>query len=231
MLLAMTHLPPLRQSSILTVFLLASAAHAFAGADIIDDRSSLLLGESLFVDGDAGRDQLAGSDALASQDVEKPFGSGNTWWWTVGAGLAGGDETAHVDYNGFISFDYFFVKNLEIQMEFDGWFFNQQGRDSGAGGFQLQFRYHFYNKGRLSIFAEGGAGFVLATQPVPALGTDFNFTPRGGMGLTFRLSKKSRTRLVLGARWQHISNARAFGAGKNPGRDNAMVYAGVMFPF
>ncbi len=197
---------------------------------MVDARASLRLDESFFVSEDFVSEQPAAGDALSSSEVAEPFGTGHSWWWSVGAGVAGGDRTAHLDYNGFASFEYFIVKNFEVGMEFGGWFFNQQGKDSAAGSFNANLRYHFINTGRLSVFAEAGAGFILGTQPVPTRGTAFNFTPRVGMGLTWRLSQ-SRTRLLLGVRWQHISNARAFGTGRNPGRDNMMAYAGVMFPF
>lgn len=227
----MKQYPPLRCLFILILCALTPTAYTLAGADLIDERASLQLGESFFVGLDSSDDMLARVELATMQNEAEPFGAGHSWWWSVGAGVAGGDRSAHIDYNGFISFEYFIVKNFEIGMEFGGWFINQRGKDASAGSFNVNLRYHFYNEGRLSIFAEVGAGFIVSTQPVPAaLGTTFNFTPRAGLGLTWRFGQ-SRTRLLVGARWQHISNARLFGSVRNPGRDNGMLYAGVMIPF
>ena len=39
------------------------------------------------------------------------------------------------------------------------------------------------------------------------------------------------TRLMLGARWHHISNGRYTGDTNNPSRDSLMLYAAVVIPF
>ena len=72
--------------------------------------------------------------------------------------------------------------------------------------------------------------FLFTGDDVPPDGTSINFTPRAGMGVT-RALDDSGTRLMVGVRWAHISNARIEGDGENPSRDSVMGYVGVIWPF
>ncbi len=73
-------------------------------------------------------------------------------------------------------------------------------------------------------------GLLFAFDNVPEGGTGFNFLPRLGVGFTKQLDEDG-TRLIMGVRWQHLSNGRIEGDERNPSRDSVMVWAGVMFPF
>jgi len=168
---------------------------------------------------------------LAQTAPTPRFGKKGSWWISAGGGAGFGADNSNVDYNAFVGFSTFLVDNVEFDIEFDGWYFDQNGQDdSGAGNFNLLFRWHFISHDTWSVFVSGGAGALLATDEIPDGGSEFNFTPRAGMGATFQLGD-TPNRLLIGARWQHISNARAFGQGRNPGRDAAVVYVGLIFPF
>ena len=40
-----------------------------------------------------------------------------------------------------------------------------------------------------------------------------------------------RTRLLVGVRWSHISNARLWGDDDNPGSDSVMLHVGLIWEF
>lgn len=189
--------------------------------------------------GDASAGMRAGAAAHDRADLTlrlsqarpaSQFGKAGSWWLSTGSGAAFAGRDNNVGYNAFVGFSAFLVDDVELNLELAGWYFDQQGDDAGAGNFNLVFKWHFLDEGDWSLFVDAGAGVILSTDEVPPGGTGFNFTPRAGLGATFRLGD-SPNRLLIGARWQHISNARIEGDDSNPGRDSAMVYAGVMFPF
>ena len=62
---------------------------------------------------------------------------------------------------------------------------------------------------------------------MPENGSEFNFTPQAGFGLTYDIGNENR--LIFGIKWHHISNADLYE--DNPGRDSIMGYAGISFPF
>ena len=51
-------------------------------------------------------------------------------------------------------------------------------------------------------------------------------TPQAGFGFTFEVADD--TRLLVGGRWHHISNATLFDS--NPGRDSLLLYLGLSLP-
>ena len=81
-----------------------------------------------------------------------------------------------------------------------------------------------------TFYAHAGIGLLQTSERVPPGGTKFNFTPTVGVGTTFELGE-SDTRLDLGVRWHHISNASTNGSDDNPARDGVMLYAALVFPF
>jgi len=168
----------------------------------------------------------------AAQAQDAPtYGQPGGWWVSVGGGGGVGAEDNTFDATGFVGLSTFLVQDVELNLEFAGWWFDQDGQDdSGAGNFNLLFRWHFVDRGDWTLFADAGAGVLLATDEIPDGGSEFNFTPRAGVGATVRLGN-SPNRLLVGARWQHISNARLFGDSRNPGRDAAVFYAALVFPF
>ncbi len=209
-------------SALIVTLVGAPVAGADVSLDPASDRASLLL------DGLTMRtvDALA-QDSLAVAE----FAQGGTWWWSVGAGGQLGGRRLDSAVTGNVQFHYFLVDNFEIGLEFSGHFFDQPtGGDAIGVGFNPNFRWHFFKRDRFTVFVDGGAGILGTTDEVPDRGTEFNFTPRAGLGLTWQPGEGAM-RIMFGARWQHVSNARIDGSERNPGMDNAMVHLSVMFPF
>jgi len=192
-------------------------------ADTVVGRSSLKLDHALF-----------SAATQPDESVKSPpkFGAKGSWWWSLGmAGGVVGDTDGDINAN--FQFHTFLIDNVEMGLEFGGTFFNDvKGTDSVGGGFNLNFRWHFIHKERFTIFAEGGAGIQGTSNEVPFGGSEFNFTPRAGMGLTWQMFPDKPMRVMLGSRWQHVSNAGTQGgSNRNPGRDTGVIYLSLIFPF
>ncbi len=215
--------PVLRFAMPAWLFLCSCAVQPLV-ADVDLNRASLRLDDSLYLDQPALEPEVAEVAALTT------FGAKGSWWWSIGAGAGFGESPLNSEYNASFSLHTFLVDDLEVVMEFGAWFFDQEIDDAIAGAFNVMLRWHFINRDRYSIFAEAGAGLMLSSNDVPVGGTEFNFTPRIGVGMTWRYSE-GPSRLIFGARWQHFSNGRLFGTSDNPGLETAMFFGGVMIPF
>ncbi len=66
-----------------------------------------------------------------------------------------------------------------------------------------------------------------AATPDSAAGGRFSFTPQLGFGVSYQMTLN--TRVLVGARLHHISNART--RADNPPRNSLLLYAGLSFPF
>jgi hypothetical protein len=65
---------------------------------------------------------------------------------------------------------------------------HQDGPDTVAGGLDLLARYHFLTYGKLTLYADGGAGILLSGKNAPTGGTSFNFVERAGIGFTYQIA-------------------------------------------
>lgn len=165
-------------------------------------------------------------------------------WVSVTLGLAG-DSDPGTHYQLAITPSWFLADRFEFGVELSGFYFDQPSAQVGATGddatggasFRLMGRWHFVGGSysdaapeRLdwTIFADAGIGMVFSADDVPSGGTSVNFIPTAGVGATFRLDD-SGTRLVIGARWHHISNARVNGDSDNPDFNAPMGYIGVQW--
>jgi len=157
------------------------------------------------------------------------FGTKGTQFGSMSLGLAD-DFSGAVDLNLRFAWSYFVIRNVEFSAELNTWYFNQPGDDAFGINPAFVFRWHLYNEGRWSIYTDAGIGLLFTTDETPTLGSDVNFTPRIGTGMTYRLDNAGN-RLQVGLRWHHISNARIQGDSGNPARDGLMLYAGIMIPF
>jgi opacity protein-like surface antigen len=174
-------------------------------------------------------------EAIPSITDGKPFGSGDSWRWHVHGGF--GMEFDDTDNQLFLmggGLTYFMIQDLALVLETNLIYVDQFGSDAFAWNFNLLARWHFYNKERWSLYVDGGAGTLIATDEVPGPtlaeplgGSRFNFTPQAGVGFSYEVA--TNTRMLVGVRWHHISNARTYE--NNPGRDSFLVYAGVSVPF
>jgi hypothetical protein len=159
-----------------------------------------------------------------------PFGEARSRWWTVGAGVAY-DWGEATDLNLQGGYSYFLVKNVEFSAELNAWYFHQHGPDGIGINPAIVLRWHFFEEGPWTIYADAGIGLLFANEEVPTGGTRFDFTPRVGAGFTRLLDEETGLRMQAGLRWHHISNARLEGEGDNPARDGLMLYATLQFPF
>ena len=163
------------------------------------------------------------SDAI----LPTPFGSAGTWRFNVQAGAGWDIKRDNQEYLAGVSWSYFVIDDVSMELEFNGLFADQKTDNAAGFNFNLIFRWHFWTEERWSTYLDFGAGLLLSTDHIPQNGSSFNFTPQGGVGLTYAL--REETRLILGVRWHHISNANTFE--DNPGRDSILFYSGLSFPF
>lgn len=172
--------------------------------------------------------------AVEAMAVRAPFGQADSWRWGIYGSAAMDIRRDGEQYMGFWTAEYFLVDDFSFNIDLGGGYFHQ-GRDDPGDAFganlNLILRWHLVARDSYSLFVEGGAGVLGTTEEIPAGGTNFNFTPQAGFGATFALDEEKGSRLYTGVRWHHISNARIKGADDNPGRDAAMAYIGVSFPW
>ncbi|MEY3142519.1 MAG: hypothetical protein RLY21_1012 [Planctomycetota bacterium] len=110
-----------------------------------------------------------------------------------------------------------FVEGLVIDAEND---------DSWGFGLGLLARWHFVREEKYSLFIEGGAGFAGFSDEVPSGGTNYDFTPRAALGVTYEIGDGARVVGKVG--WFHISNGQT--GPNNPGLDSLSVGIGLSFP-
>jgi hypothetical protein len=168
--------------------------------------------------------------SLTRAPAHPAFGDAHSRWWTAGVGVANNLQDA-TDLNVRGAYSYFLVKDVEFSAELNAWYFHQEGPDAVGINPAMVFRWHFYDDGKWTLFGDMGIGLLAATDEVPKGGTAFDFTPRLGGGFTREIDPDTGTRLQVGLRWHHISNARISGASNNPSRDGIMLYGGLQFPF
>ncbi|CAG1011060.1 lipid A 3-O-deacylase [Phycisphaerales bacterium] len=158
------------------------------------------------------------------------WGREGTWWLSVGAGVSNDfADATDANFNGAAT--YFLTEDIEFTGELGLWAYGQPGDDAIGLNPNVIIRWHFINRQTWSLYTDVGIGLVFTTNGVPEGGNSVNFTPRAGLGATFRLSEETGVRLQVGLRWAHISNARIEGDDDNGVRDAVMGYAGLVFPF
>ncbi|MFG0282907.1 MAG: acyloxyacyl hydrolase [Phycisphaerales bacterium JB039] len=158
----------------------------------------------------------------------RSFGAPDSVWGAAGLGYAD-DLSESVDSYLWATYSWFMVQDVELALEGGLWNHDQPGDDAASLSLSTIVRWHFVNAGGWTVFADAGIGVLVSTDVVPEGGTGLNFLPRLGAGVTRDLG--GRARLLAGVRWHHISNARIHGDIRNPSRDAAMLYVGVIFPF
>lgn len=155
----------------------------------------------------------------------------NSRWWSAGVSYAD-DYDNLTEVNLYGSYSRFIEDRVEIIGELSVRYFDQDGGDALGVNPAIVFRYHWWSSdevGTWTAYADIGIGAMIATDDVPQDGTSFDFTPRAGVGITHALS--GTTRLLVGLRWSHISNARLWGDNDNPGSDAAMLHVGIIWEF
>ena len=130
-------------------------------------------------------------------------------------------------YEGSFLASYYFGDDVSIGAEIQGYYVDQPEKDAAILGGGPYLRWHFYEAERFSLFADVGIGATIADRAVPAGGTHFNWTGKGGVGATVEL--RHGVHLVGGSRFFHISNGNLHGRDQNPSQDGIQGYVGVMF--
>lgn len=163
------------------------------------------------------------------ESAPAPFGEEDTSWWSAGVGVGLSDESTEI--NPYAMLHWFIADDFEFNLTFGGFYHNQDGDDAASGNFAIGWRWHFSNEPEQSWYLDIGIGLMGSSDEVPDGGTEFNFTPRAGIGTTLEIFEDSRARLDIGLRWYHFSNASISGSDDNPARDGVLLYVGVMVPF
>lgn len=167
-------------------------------------------------------------DAIEEQALRLRYADAGTQWLTLGGAVAD-DFAGSTDVNLHAAWSRFLVDEVELSVELAAWYFDQSGPDAFGVNPNLVFRWHLFRAETWTVYHDAGIGVLLASDTVPDGGTNFDFMPRLGVGLTYGLDDD--TRLQLGLRWHHISNARIHGDGSNPARDGLLLYVGVIRRF
>lgn len=175
--------------------------------------------------GELGSALASGGERHSTAHV---FGQPWSSWLTVSGGVATDFEDAR-DLQLTFGYTTFLAHDIELSGELGLWAFDQPGDNALGASLSAVFRWHFVHEGDLSLFVDAGIGVLGATDLVPDEATAFGLLPRFGVGLTHRIGADG-SRIIAGARWHHISNARIHGETDNPSRDGLMLYAGLVLP-
>ncbi len=182
-------------------------------------------------DGGASAARAGAAPSDASRMTAAPagstrFGAAGSWRWQVlGGGGIGTDSISNGQFGAGVS--WFVVDDLSIDVQVNADYFNQSGPSAWGGDVELLFRWHFLARDTWSLYVDGGCGLMWTSHDVPPDSASFNFLPQAGAGATWEIA--TDTRLMLGARWFHVSNANT--ASPNPSYNGVFVYAGVSFGF
>lgn len=167
--------------------------------------------------------------------------SGSRWWTITLSGASNFDDINTASISG--AWSQFIADDFEFAIEASLWFLNQDKNDNGdgvdtggvSGSFLLRWHFCQADDYSWSVFADAGIGLLGTFNNFPEGGTGFNFIPRLGMGATFDLDSEDGAdhgaRLMVGLRWQHISNGRIEGDNDNPAFDGLCAYAALVIPF
>lgn len=126
-----------------------------------------------------------------------------------------------------IGISWFPIKNFSFDIQLEGAHVSQPGDDATGGGAAMMIRWHFLDFDTWTIYGDLGVGCLFMSDAVPSNAADFVFTPRAGLGASIEITEA--TRLMVGARWYHISNAET--AFENPGINALQGYVGLSFAF
>lgn len=167
-------------------------------------------------------------DTIEARARELAYADAGSQWLTFGAAAAD-DFAGATDVNLHVAWSRFLVDEVELSFELGAWYFDQPGPNAFGVNPNMVFRWHLFRGESWTFYHDAGIGVLLASDTVPDGGTNFDFMPRLGVGVTYGLD--ADTRLQLGLRWHHISNARIHGDGSNPARDGLLLYFGIIRRF
>jgi hypothetical protein len=102
-------------------------------------------------------------------------------------------------------------------------------RNAFVNGLVPQVRWRLFDIPGGTLFGEFGPGISWSDTRTPPRGTAFNYLIQGTVGVTRRIG--SRSHLVTGFRWLHISNNSREGRARNPDIEALGAYGGLSFAF
>lgn len=169
-------------------------------------------------------DPAANIDAV---DVGPEFGAQGTVRFQVGGSASSNFNDLSL-LQARTSVSWFIVDGVSVDVEADfGGVFQPDTRNGVGGGASFIFRWHLLRKDTWSLYGEFGAGMFWSSVDVPSGGGQVNFRPQVGLGFSFEVAED--VRMMVGARWTHLSNART--TANNPGFDGLGVCAMLSFGF
>ena len=171
---------------------------------------------------------LSLDDDESAVAVDKPaFGEQGSVRGQFGATIASDfNDTNLFLVNGSVS--WFILDGFSVDLELDAGYVNQSEAGNGVGGGAgVMIRWHMIRKPTWSFYGEAGAGMFFSSVDVPEGSGQVKFSPQVGFGVSFDVAEDLR--MMVGARWVHLSNART--TSNNPGFDGLGLYAMLSFGF
>ena len=150
---------------------------------------------------------------------------------TIRGQLGGTFASNFNDINLFLvngSVSWFVLDGLSVDLELNAGYVNQsEGDDGVGGGAGLMIRWHMVRQPAWSFYGEFGVGMFFNSVDVPVGTGQVKFSPQFGFGVSFDVAHDLR--MMVGARWVHLSNART--TSNNTGFDGLGLYAMLSFGF
>jgi hypothetical protein len=123
-----------------------------------------------------------------------------------------------------------FTRRATLLVEFHASRIEQvSSRNAFVNGLVPLVRWRLFDISGGTLFAELGPGISWSDTRTPPRGTAFNYLVQGTVGVTRRLG--SRSHLVTGFRWLHLSNASREGRSRNPDIEALGAYGGLSLGF
>jgi hypothetical protein len=156
----------------------------------------------------------------------------NNWRYQVYFGAV--EQKAHDETVVFITYaiENDLTDDLAVAAEFVGYDVNQRsfGAPNSVGvGFNLRLRDYHTKRGTVKFFHEVFMGVAYFNRRTPGMGSQFNFAT--GIGAGVQWTARAGYDLMVGIRYQHISNNDRGGMDENPGIDAFGGYVGFEIPF
>ncbi len=176
----------------------------------------------------SGRSSWLQDESDTSSTASTAFGAEGSTRWSI-TGNWGIDvlDTSNNEFGLGLGMQWFLVDDFAFAPEIHLWGFSQETENAFGASLDLLFQWHLFKGDGWSFYGDFGCGMLGTTNNVPADGSQFNFTPQAGFGITFDVGQDRRW--IVGVRWHHISNASLYQ--HNPGRDSVLVYTGLSLPF
>ncbi|HAW95334.1 MAG: hypothetical protein CMJ33_02280 [Phycisphaerae bacterium] len=185
---------------------------------LLDDEVAASPGSNDLIPDDEVLENARTAAAYATQDS-------TAWWFEVGGGSNFDGGWGAI---GGVGVEWYPVDGFALGARFDGIGVGLKDTSTTGGvDAALLIRWHVLRRETWSVYFDGGCGFAVFADEVPTGASRFCFTPQLGLGVTCEVAEEAR--LMVGARWFHISNGQS--ASRNPGVDMLELYVGMTFSY